>query len=368
MRKILIYLSVLFLLTSCKNEQKIDIEYISQKFNENIKNIDKVQYNVENIITFPDGTVWDNEGFAVIEKEQTDTIFGFSFYGLRNDINKSAIYRKGIGFHISNEEKNYKQEKGSLHFLGRPGGQMIYKDFFKLDTEYKYAEVTENEDSYIINYTFEDNSKYNIIKQEKTLELSKITFLPKKVTVSQQPDFGDKQTTVYVFENLKINEEVDKTITAYISDLNEFELIKDKEPIPNKLLNQPLPQVTLKNLMDENETVEIKTDKLTLIDFWEVWCGACIASFPKVEELKNKFSTNLNVIGIVSEDEENAINLVKKKGTTFLNLIGNKELEKIFSVNSWPRYFLVDEKGIIQKEYHGFSDQIEKDIQKLIKK
>jgi hypothetical protein len=50
-----------------------------------------------------------------------------------------------------------------------------------------------------------------------------------------------------------------------------------------------------------------------------------------------------------------------------LNLIVDKETKEMFNVNSFPRYFLIDKNGIIQKEYYGFSDQIEKDIEALIK-
>ena len=150
--------------------------------------------------------------------------------------------------------------------------------------------------------------------------------------------------------------------------MNKLELIKEEESKPNELLQKSLPVIALKKLFNENETFEIKSDKVTLIDFWEVWCGWCIKSFPEVEEIKNKYENDLTVIGIVSQDRENAIKLVKKKETTFLNLVGNKKLNKTFSVNSWPRYFLIDKNGIIQKEYHGFSDQIEKDIQELIRK
>ncbi|HDY67155.1 MAG TPA: redoxin domain-containing protein [Candidatus Scalindua sp.] len=368
MNRISTILLTSILLVSCKEQPKIDIEYLSIKFNESINKIEKVQYDVRYIITFSDGNVWDNTGFAVIEKEPNDTIFGFSFYGLRNDNNKSAIYKDGLGFQISNKKKNFRLENGSLHLLGSPGGQMIYEDLLKLDTVYKSAEVTETDNSYIINYIFKDDLKNKVTDKKKILELSKVTFLPRKVKTSLQPDFGDKQTIVYVFNNLKTNKNIDKNISEYIKELNEFELIKDEKPKPNVLLNKSLPFITLKNLLDESETVEIKTDRITLIDFWEVWCGPCIASFPKVEDLKNKFPSDLNIIGIVSEDRENAIKLVEKKGTTFLNLIGNKELKKTFSVNSWPRYFLVDKNGIIQKEYFGFSEQIEKDIQQLIAK
>ena len=245
---------------------------------------------------------------------------------------------------------------------------MVYKDFFKLETDYNDVQISETENSFILEYKFEDDLKNKITDKTKKLELDKNSFLPKKVTTSLKPDFGNKQSKVYLFKNLKTNENIEKNINEYIQDLNKFELIKEEKTRPNALLKKSLPAISLKNLFNEKETIEIETDKITLIDFWEVWCGPCIASFPKVEDLKNKFSSKLNIVGIVTEDKENAVKLVKKKGTSFLNLVGNKELNETFSVNSWPRYFLIDKKGIIQKEYHGFSEQIEKDIEQLIRK
>lgn len=368
MKRVSIIFLTSILLINCKKQQEINIEYLSEKFNESVEKIDRVQYNVENIMTFSDGNVWDNKGFAVLEKKPSDTIFGFSFYGIRKDINKSSIYKDGIGFQISNEKNNFRQEKGGLHFLGSPGGQMVYKNFFKLETDYKSVQISETENSFILEYKFKDDLKNKITDKTKRLELDKNTFLPKKVTTSLQLDFGSKQSTVFIFNNLKINENIQKNINEYVQDLNQLELIKEEQSKPNPLLKKPLPEISLINLFNENETIEIRNGKLTLIDFWEVWCGWCIKSFPDVENIKNKYENDLTVIGIVSQDIENAIKLVEKKETTFLNLIGNKELNKTFSVNSWPRYFLIDKNGIIQKEYHGFSDQIEKDINELIRK
>ena len=87
-----------------------------------------------------------------------------------------------------------------------------------------------------------------------------------------------------------------------------------------------------------------------------------------VENLKNKFSSELKVVGIVTEDSEKALELIEKKGTTFQNLIGTNELKNTFGVTSWPRYFLIDAEGTVRKEYHGFSSQIELDIKKLLLK
>lgn len=366
MKKVLTTLLIITLFISCKQQTKVGITYITQKFNEKMDTVNSIQYNVQNSMLFSDGNKWDNSGFAVIEKNPNDTIFGFSFYGFKNEINKSSIYKEGIGFEISNKNKSFKQEKQDLHFLGSNGGQMIYKDFFKLDSIYKNVKVTETENNYVVNYVFEDDLKNKRTEIEKILEIDKKTFLPKKVIISSQLDFGGKQSTSYIFENLKINKEVDKSIADYIFALNNFELIIDEAPKPNALLNKPLPPIALKNLIDQNETVEIKIGQITLIDFWEVWCGPCIASFPKVENLKSKFGANLNIVGIVASDKENAIKLVEKKEVTFLNLIGTKIVLKTFSVNSYPRYFLIDKDGIIRNEYFGFSPQIEKDIEELL--
>ncbi|WP_405605923.1 TlpA family protein disulfide reductase [Polaribacter sp. Asnod1-A03] len=368
MKRTSLILLTSILLISCKKKEAINIENISKKFNSNVENIDKIKYNGQLKMQLSDGNVSEYNGVALIEKEPNDTIFGFSFYGIRTNIDKATIYKNGVGFLISTEDNKFKSVDPEPSLLGRYGGPIIYKDFFKLENVYKNVKVSETEDSFILDYVFEDDLKNKITQKTKKLELDKKNFLPKKVTTSLQPDFGDKQTIVYVFENLKTNENIEKNINEYIQDLNKFELIKEENPKPNALLKKSLPAISLKNLFNENEMVAIKTDKITLIDFWEVWCGPCIASFPKVEDLKNKFSSNLNIVGIVSEDKENAVKLVNKKGTTFLNLIGDKELKEAFSVNSLPRYFLIDKNGIIQKEYHGFSDQIEKNIEELIRK
>lgn len=87
---------------------------------------------------------------------------------------------------------------------------------------------------------------------------------------------------------------------------------------------------------------------------------------PDVEKLKNKYDNKIQVIGIITEDKENAKKLVERKGVTFLNLIGSKDFLKTYNVISWPRYFLVDENGFILKEYFGFSEQMEKDIARLV--
>ncbi|WP_194850022.1 TlpA family protein disulfide reductase [Nonlabens antarcticus] len=367
MKRVAVLLSLLTLLVSCQEKKEIDIAFLTERFNEKMDSVEVIQYDVRNVIDFASGDKSDNQGFAVINRDQNDSLFGFSFYGIRKDINMSAIYKDGNAFHIKNNENSYEQEEGRIQFLGRPGGQMIFEDYFELSTVYEDVTVMETEDNYVINYDFEDDLEKQITEKSKIIELDKRTFLPQKITTTLKGEIGQKQIIVFEFSNYKTNDEVIKSVSDYLQELNEMVLVVDDPVLPNKLLNKPLPEISLKNLLDENDYVTLSADKVILIDFWEVWCGPCIASFPKVEMLKNKFESDVKIFGIVSDDIDGAVELVNNKEATFLNLIGDDKLKQDFSVNSWPRYFLVDRQGIILHEYHGFSDQIEKDIEELIK-
>ncbi len=355
------FLILVFIIGSCKKQEKTDYQYVSTKFKEYSSKIKKVEYNTQRIDTFPRGnSVWNNSGFAFIEKDKNDSIFGFSFYGKRNDIPKEYIYDKGNEFIISKVNKSYEIEAGSYGFIGSPGGQMVSRSVFYLDTIYKSVQLIENEKTYILKYKFEDDTIYNKTKITKTIVLKKDIFFPTKITKTFE-QFGSKSVSLIILSDIKINEEVENSIKKYKYKIKNFNVIAQKKRQKNKILQNKIPSIYLSNLLNEKESFSLQTKKLTLISFWEVWCGPCIVSIPKLKELSNKFP-NLQIIGIVTEDKESAIKLIEKKEVAFLNLIGDSKLKKAFNVNSWPRYFLIDLNGIVQKEYFGFSEEIEKDI------
>jgi thiol-disulfide isomerase/thioredoxin len=367
MKKTIILLSTIMAFCSCKEESEIDASYVIAKFQENADKINTLEYRMRRIDTFQDGTVWNNTGIALIEKNDNDKVFGFSFYGKRDDIDKEFIYDGGNGFRIYKTDKSYEIEPGHFGFIGSPGGQMVHRNIFKLDSIYKNVSVSETENSYLLSFEFENDTVYNVSDIIKVYELHKKNFFPVRIKRTSNK-LGNKSVSIAKFSDVKINENVTNSVKDLKRHFQDYEIIQPDKIEPNKLLSKQLPKLELSDLFNQNKIVKVNSDKLTLIDFWEVWCSPCIASFPKVENLKNKFSSDLNVIGIVTEDEENAIKLIKKKGATFQNLVGNNELKKTFSVNSFPRYFLIDENGIVQKEYFGFSDQIEKDIKEFITK
>jgi len=368
MKKTLIMLLGIVLFYSCKEENKIDKNFVIAKFQENAGKINSLEYRIQRIDTFAQGgAVWSNTGVALIEKDKNDKIFGFSFYGKRDDIPKEYIYDAGNGFEISKTDKTYRIEPGHFGLIGSPGGQMVHQNIFRLDTVYKHVSLSETENFYFVTYEFENDTVYNVSDRIKVYKLNKTDFFPIQIKQTSN-QLGNKSVSIANFSDIKINDNVTRSIKEFKQDFKDYTTIQPEKSEPNKLLTKKLPLLELPDLFNHDKIVKVNSGKLTLIDFWEVWCGPCIASFLKVENLKNKFTSELNVIGIVSEDQENAIKLVEKKGTTFQNLVGNDELKKTFSVNSWPRYFLIDKDGVVQKEYFRFSEQIEKDINIFISK
>ncbi|GAA4273802.1 TlpA disulfide reductase family protein [Aquimarina gracilis] len=363
--KIFVGLLLLFGTISCTQKNTKDLDYVINKFNENANQIRNVEYKIHRIDTFPRaGLVWDNSGYAYAEKQVEDTIFGISFYAKRFDINKEYIYKNSIGYEFDEEKKEFKNEKGAIGFLGKPGGQMISLNIFKLDSMYSNIELSTNPSYYVLKYEFEDDTIYNVTQVTKTLYLRKKDFFPVKI-IRRSKVLDNSSASYLTFSNIKVNTGNNHKIDSLIENkIVTYSRINEKTKKRNRIIGKPISTISLPNL--ENDTlVHLEVNKPILLDFWETWCGPCIASLPKIEELAIKYSNDIQIIGIVSEDRENARKLIKKKNITFLNVLGNNNLLKQYNINSFPRYILIDNSGIIQKEYFSFSKQIEKDINKL---
>jgi thioredoxin 1 len=50
------------------------------------------------------------------------------------------------------------------------------------------------------------------------------------------------------------------------------------------------------------ETDVMNSDKLTIVDFWAVWCGPCVALAPTIEAISNEYEGKVKV-GKLNVDE-----------------------------------------------------------------
>jgi thiol-disulfide isomerase/thioredoxin len=359
----------LFVLTvGFNNIEKPGLKLVLENYSKSSSLIDRVEYNIHRIDTFAQGDVWNNKGYAIIERSRGDKLFGFKFYGERFDIDQSFIYDGKNGFSISNKEKTYKLETPGKGIMGSPGGQMIVDELFNLEKDYKSVTLTSNSKNYVLKYNFKDDTVYNITDDIKIIELDKKSYLPTRVIRSYKT-LGNRAVHQITLSNLKINKDALSTIDKKKRALPEYKMMVDEAIEENsEFINKPIGEISLPILFNEQEKYTLSKGKIILLDFWEVWCSPCVKSLSDVQELQKKYSTELDVLGLVSDDIKNARILLSKKGITYKNLISNQQILKTYKINSFPRYLLVDKSGIIRNEYFGFdSGRIQDDINDLLK-
>ena len=169
-----------------------------------------------------------NSGTALLEKNENDKVFGFSFYGKRNDVPMEYIYDAGNGFEISKEQKTYQVYPGSYGFLGSPGGQMVHPNIFKLDSIYKNISVSEIENSYLLSFEFENDTLYNVSDRIMVYELNRTDFFPIEIKQTSN-QLGNKSVSIAKFSDVKINENVTNSIEDLKQDFQNYSIIQPKK-------------------------------------------------------------------------------------------------------------------------------------------
>ncbi|RYG51392.1 MAG: TlpA family protein disulfide reductase [Chitinophagaceae bacterium] len=84
----------------------------------------------------------------------------------------------------------------------------------------------------------------------------------------------------------------------------------------------------MNSFVNSNTPIKLSdySGKVVLIDFWEVWCGPCMVSMPKVQHLYDQCKVKgLEVLAIINDTKqlEPSIRIVKNKQYSYPMLLGN---------------------------------------------
>jgi len=361
---------IIFIFHSCKQDKNDDLDYILSQYKEASDNISKISYKIKRLDSFAQGEVWDLEGYTLIERKQNDPVLGYHFYGDNQTFKFKNIYDGKDAYRIDDNENTLLSIFTNSSVLSEPGGQMVSKYLFSLDSVYKSIKLLKDKDYHKIRYDFEIDPEENLENayHYNIIYLDRQTFLPEKVT-RHYTHMGSKASHRIELSNIKINEEVIDNIIERKRKLTNYKYIgREQGTKTSKYLNKQLPEIILSKLFEEESFYTVKKgEKVVLLDFWEIWCGACIKSFPIMEELNQKYKNQVEIIGILSEDKEKAKQIIKKKEVTYLNLIGEDIRDK-FEITALPTYLLIDKKGIVRYNYFGMDKEIlMNDIDTLLK-
>ncbi len=92
--------------------------------------------------------------------------------------------------------------------------------------------------------------------------------------------------------------------------------------------------------------------KLIILDFWHTGCSGCVAAFPKMDSLQQRFENNVQIIAVNTESldsTERFFSKLKAKWRPRFPLVTNdRVLNRLFPHKLVPHHVWVDENGVVR--------------------
>jgi len=108
-----------------------------------------------------------------------------------------------------------------------------------------------------------------------------------------------------------------------------------------------------------------------VLDFFATWCQPCRASIPHLVEMNRKYGKQgLQVLGMgADEDGEKLVKIFAEQNRISypVALAGESTLAD-YGVRSVPVMFVIDRKGRVAEVFRGFTDDVARSTEQLIKK
>lgn len=111
--------------------------------------------------------------------------------------------------------------------------------------------------------------------------------------------------------------------------------------------------------------------KVVLLDFWATWCHGCMTEIPWFMEFQGKYKADgLAVIGVSVDDDgwKSVRPFLAERKFNYPIVVGNQDLEKLYSVENPPVAVLIDREGRIAEMHAGVveKESFEREIKGLL--
>lgn len=342
------------------------------------KSLKSISYTIQRSDTLKNGSVRSISGVVKLFVDRNDSLYGFKFRSfLDKEKTKEWIYDGHTAYEVKSNTKTYKILTFSPQYmLLVEAGVIVIPDVALLDTVNATSfTMRQDKDFYYLTMWYPDikTDMENITDRYKTVTIDKKNKLPMAV-LKHNRSLGKDQTLYCYLTSLKMenhtnNSDFDSTV--FLNGLTQ-QIIKPKKvelPAAASLIGSKAPEFQLSTFDDHIVSSNTLPGKVTLLDFWEVWCGPCRESMPKVQHLYDTYKEKgLQVYGIIhdTKDLEAAKKLVKQANFQFPMLLGNEASKKDFSVIAVPTYVLIDRTGTVVFVSEGFTEELEITIKKAL--
>ncbi|MBI2427482.1 MAG: redoxin domain-containing protein [Ignavibacteriales bacterium] len=145
--------------------------------------------------------------------------------------------------------------------------------------------------------------------------------------------------------------------------LAKNEAVKElKAKLKKEIVDRPSIDFELKSIDGSIVKLSDLKGKVVVLDFWATWCGPCLASFPTLQKVYDKYKENPNVKiltlntweRVKPEDREQHVkNFMEKNKYTFPVLFDTDVVSR-YEVEGIPTKFIIDQNGRVRFKDVGF--------------
>ncbi|MEJ7693590.1 TlpA disulfide reductase family protein [Daejeonella sp.] len=331
-------------------------------------------YTMDRVDTLVSGDPRRMTGKVIVQTDPADTLLGFRFRAKKDNEKVEKIYDGHIGYESNPDTKTYilmNTNFGLHNLLSGGGGHLVMPDLVKLDTSRASGLIVrEDHDHYYLTINYPDLTEYDVSKRRKIVTISKQTMLPVAVRRHQET-LGKVQDLYFEAKNLQINVPVFYPFTSppFLKEYTHFVPVTRRDSRMD-LANKPIPPFELESFDGKKISSADFKGKAVLLDFWEIWCGPCIESMPKIQQLYEKYKDKgLTVYGITNDLKQlpSARLYAKNKNIPFATLIGNEQIKKDYKLSSVPFYILINKEGIASMVMPAYPPNLEEEILRALK-
>ena len=309
-------------------------------------------------------------GMVVMERDKADTLLGFRFWAKKENDNVDKMYNGRAGYAIDKTTSQYEMffsATNVLNLFNGGGGHLVMRDLMKLDTSRAlYSHLNSDDTAYYLLFTYSDLKEYDVFNRYKKVTISKQSLLPIAVREHQE-SYGRIQDLYFKITSCRENEEAlryDFFTPSFLQNYTQAIAVR-KPSLVHDWIGKQVPAFILKGFKPGSVALNELKGNVVLLDFWEVWCGPCVQSMPKVQALYERYQQNGLVIYGVVNDTANfkaTLQMIEKRNLSIPMLQGNEQVKQKFEINSVPLYLVIDRSGIIRFVEEGFSEKIEEAI------
>ena len=123
----------------------------------------------------------------------------------------------------------------------------------------------------------------------------------------------------------------------------------------------PAPAFKVSTLEGKPLSLADYKSKVILLNFWATWCGPCRAEVPDLVELQNKYKDQLQIIGlVVDDDDKDAVKkFAEKYGINYPIAIATDEMRTEYGgIPALPTSFVLDGEGRVVQKHEGLRDPV----------